>query len=441
MNVRFLLYSLLTSIGLYFILWLIYFEQVQNTLIFFTSATFMLLYHVLLISSASIKNVKSEIFVFYIIFIFLFTGIFNAIFIDHRGDNFEFTGSDSLTYEKYSLKSLEFGYFEGLTHFLEESKYGYDDVGMIAYLSFLYRIVNDPLFPRFVNVLISIFTLLMIYSLARSCLEDDTAVVASLMFGAASYNVFYMASGLKETLFVFFIILSIYLYRSYHVFKKSRYLILAFVVSLFVFFFRIPTALFLIFSIAGAEFIRKSKSLIRVVSIGIIGASIVAAYAIASREFGGYFIFLNPDFQQTEEVSSGILFKLIGFVAGIFGPFPTIPTIAGKEADSLWAASLILKAFISIYAVYGAYLAFKTKKPILLVCVIFCLFNILALITIGKTFKVRYIIPYLPLFFLLAGYGYDKIVRHSEYRFLKKSVLPVNIGVLLLILFWNILRI
>lgn len=441
MNARFLLYSLLVSIGLYFVLWLVYFEQIQNTLVFFTSAIFMLMYHLILILSVYIKNAKSEVFVIYVVFVFLLTGIFNAIFIDHRGDNFEFTGSDSLTYERYSLAATEFGYFEGVQDFVESSKYGYDDAGMIYYLSFLYRIIKDPLFPRFVNVFLSILTVFMMYSLARTFLEDQTARIMTLMFGAASYTVYYMASGLKETLFVFLIILSLYCYKLYRVDKKKQYIWYMVLAVASIFLFRIPVALFLLFAIIGSEVLRKSKSVTTILVVTSIAVLVIVVYVVIFRAFGQYLYYLNPETQGTEVMPSGLLFRAIAVIVGFFGPFPNIPTVAGKEADSLWAASLILKGFVSVYFVYGIFLGLKTKHPILLVSVLFCSLNLLSLVAIGKVFKVRYIMPYLPLFFLLAGYAYDTITNNEKYKVLKQLILPVNIGVVLLFLLWNILRI
>lgn len=441
MNSRFLIYALASTCGLFLVAYLLYGSDISSLNVFLVSFSFVFFYYAILIISSNFGHVKNEIFMFSLIFVLIYTAIFNGLYIDHRGDNFEFTGSDSTTYDYYATEATNYSYFEGLVNFVEDSRYGYDDAGMIAYLSFLYRVVNDPLFPRLVNVLIAALTTFLLYRMARNTLQENTAFLIAIIFGTASYTVYYISSGLKETVFTLFVVLTFYFYKRYIKNPGIGNFLLIVLSIAPIFLFRVPVAAFLILSVAMAEMFRLKASMavwlvLLVVLIGVV--SYFTPYVNVLIQYTGK---VNYNINPEGTVSKGPLLTLVVIAAGFFGPFPTIPATPGHEADSLWAASLILKSFISIYFIYGVVLVVKSKNPFLVAASLFCLLTILSLIFINNTFKVRYAIPYLPLFFLVAGYGYDTLTTSAGHTFMKKTIAPVNILVLGLLLFWNILRI
>lgn len=441
MNSRFLTYSFAATCGLYLLVYLLYYEAMVSFNVFLVSFSFVFFYYMILLLASGFKRVRNEVFVITMIFILVYTAIFNWLYVDHRGDNFEFTGSDSTTYHYYAIEATHFSYFEGIVNFVEDSKYGYDDSGMIAYLSFLYRIVNDSLFPRLINVLIGLFTAFLLYRIARQILLEKTAFLIAIIYGSASYTIYYISSGLKETIFTLFVVMAFYFYRRYVKSLNMTNLVPMALSIIPIFLFRIPVAVILILAIGLAElFNRKGSTVVWV--LGGMFLLVVINYAtpyieILIRYAGA----TNLNIDEQETVSRGPLLTLIVIASGIFGPFPTIPATPGHEADSLWAASLILKSMLSIYFVYGCVLVMKSKNAFLMAASIFSILTILSLISIDNTFKVRYVMPYLPLFFLVAGYGFDTIVNSTGYSFMKKTIAPVNILILFLLLFWNILRV
>lgn len=443
MSVKFLFTSLLATLFIYTGLIFGYVTEVDgNFNIYYVSLTHLLIYYSILLIYFRRELMQEHYFKYSLLFIgLLYVGIFNYLYYSHTGTFFEFTGSDSTTYHKYALISLEQGYFKGLSNFIFFSKYGFDDAGMVAYLSLLYQIIESPLFPRIINVFLNLFTTILIYRIAREYVAKHRAVVTSLIYGMASYTLYYASSGLKETIFIFILVWTFYSYFLFNNRKNVWFLIQTIVLAVLLLFFRVPVAIFALTSIGFTEFIKRGLSFRKIFPLIMVFGALLALLILNLNEFIHYLFLRNPIvYEASANGGQSMFVQAVSIFSAIFGPLPTFIPVPGSEADTIWSVSLVLKAFLSIYFVYSIYFAFKRKNYTLIAMVVICLLHIIGLIIVIRAFKLRYVIPYLPFFFILSAYAYET-VRIYRFDTLKKFVLPVNAVVFLMMLFWNILRI
>lgn len=442
MSTKFLLNSFLATLFLYIFIFLKFTKKELVPLdIFLTCFSFVFLYYFILLITSKNNILSNEtLIVGSTLFIgFLYMFLFNTLFYNYTGAYFEFTGSDSTIYQHYSLRALRYDYFDGLIHFIKTTRYSFDDVGMIAYLSFFYRIIESTLFTRTINVLINSFTALLIYKTSLRFLTNKTALIVSIIYGIASYTVYYVSSGLKEIVFTFFVVASFFFYSKYCEIKKTKFLFYSLGFSLILLLFRIPIALFVLMSISFTEFFYKNWSVKKLIFLILI-TGISLYLVLINLEVIVLYLRATNQAEDSGIYNTGLLFNVLVVLSGFFGPFPTILPLFDYRDSSLWAPSLILKVFVSIYFIYGVYLVFKNKVSFLVCTATMCLLTIVSLIIAQATFKVRYIIPYLPLFFIIVGYANDVFSNTKEYPFLKKTILPVNFVLIVFIYYWNILR-
>ena len=442
MNYRFLLSVLVSTIGVYLFTYS-YLEDavVDHTILLVLSLHIFLFYFFSIFISRRNMFSPKGIFVFVFLFSILFVGLFNYLFFIDTGSFFEFTESDSTLYHEFATITLNYGFFEGIQNFMIFSRFDYDDAGMIAYLSIFYRVIEHPLFVRFVNVIIHASTVCLIYKISRCYLKENTSALVSLIYGMSSFAIYYVSSGMKETVFTFLVVLSFYNYSLYKNNGGNLALFKAFIFSAMILFFRIPVALFLFLSFAIVEFwfnkISITKTLVVFLSVSTLIVLVVSNYSLLEH----YLSLGNPNENAVSSLSPGFSFKLLVVIAGFFGPFPTFIPVDGYKDDSIWAATLILKVFLSIYFIFGVFFAYKWKHSYMTVLVLFCLLNIFGLVLVDNTFKVRYILPYIPLFLIVVGYAYDVMTfSANSYAVERKLILPINLILLVVMFYWNILR-
>jgi len=177
--------------------------------------------------------------------------------------------------------------------------------------------------------------------------------------------------------------------------------------------------------------------LIILVTIGILFYVLFKEYLVR------YTPFIRDVLAYKETVfEHGILFSgTVGVVTGIFGPFPTLIPMPGKESISIFAGSLILKVFISAYFVIGTYFAYKDRNAIALGLAAFCLMEIGGLIYLLESFEFRLNFHHIGFFVLIAIYGFEKLeTSKSEYQGLKKLIFTGNLALAGAIFAWNVLR-
>ncbi|MEL7146735.1 MAG: hypothetical protein AAFO69_10230, partial [Bacteroidota bacterium] len=225
--------------------------------------------------------------------------------------------------------------------------------------------------------------------------------------------------------------------------KKTIALIVGVLAMCCILFFRIPLIIFMIVSVMSGEFLRSGFNAQKIVAVFMIVGALLVAIFIFSEAIG-FYLRRGNNVQYTDVEKAKKINPTLVFAAGVFGPFPTVIPNVEKESEdvSVYAPSLILKMYYSIYFVLSLYFLFKERKFSFIPIFAFCWIEILALSLIDSTFKLRYSFPHIPFFIVCAFYSIYYL--HEKYpdkhHFLKQSILLGNIGLTLLVFMWNILR-
>ena len=379
---------------------------------------------------------------------FLYNFIYGIVYVyliyDYSGLFFQFIPSDAPLYDRFGRIVAEKNILDGVRYLVETTKYGMDDMGMVYYVSFLYKIVQSPLIVKFANLFINSLCAYLIYNISRKIIVEKYAKFAALVFAISSYNIWFLLSGLKEPLMLLFILICFKYYIDFITKKKISYLLLSFLIALSMFLFRIPILLMLLLSITLSELFRLKISPYKIF-LGALSLSIVSYYIYTNIDLL-YFYASVSNWAFTGEAAwkeeNASLFLVI--LSGIYGPFPTITPIEFHYYHdvSVYANGLIVKMFFSFYFICSFYFIFKNKTYTLYAPAIFCIIEILALIFIEQTFKLRFAFIHFPIVFILSVYGISCISKHiNKYKILTKINLISNICILMLIFAWNFLRV
>jgi hypothetical protein len=328
---------------------------------------------------------------------------------------------------------------------------GIDNYGFPIYVSLLYRVFDTPLIVNLANAFLNTFTTYFNYKIGRHFLSKQNACIAALIFGLATYSIYYQASGLKETLMIFLIIGSFHFYYKYLSSQKIIYFIYALIWCLTIFFFRVPLVFFLLLAFLYTEASRMKffaklaklkfnyKTLIFITVIITIGATLLyTKFKLLSRYFS--LIILAGEIREATFSQGAIFVYVTSFLAGILGPFPTIIPHAHNMNLSVLSGSLIVKVFLSIYFIFGVYVGFKNKfiMPIAL----FSLMEIGALSYVMESFEFRKCYPHIPFVILVSIYGFQYIANSKQKYLLWKIAFRLYIPFITFFMFlWNYLRI
>lgn len=416
-------------------------RMTHNTDLFFVNFLYIFIYSIVMLTLTSMKsyNESKLIYIsvsinlfFMLIYIFL---IYNA-----TGLFFHFNNSDSLMYDDFGRWAAEHDLFEGIKNIIKKSRFFYDDMGFIFFISIFYRIIDSPLIIKFVNIFINVISVILIFRISKQFMTEKYAFSAALIFGISSYNIWLLISGLKEPLMILLITLTFYFYYKYTTLNKIKYLIYFSITASSMLFFRIPVFIFLGLTFVSSFILIKSKIFYKILFLIIITFLLVVAYNYYSDVLITYLNRTNP-VKDIQDVRLARMSLSLVALSGIFGPFPTIIPFSGSEDVSIYGPSLLFKVFLSPYFLFSIYIALKEKKYIILPLIFFCFIQIFSLVILNQTFKMRY--SYLHFPFLITSSLFVIYILNEykyKYRILRKIITLNHIFLIGFVFLWNYLR-
>lgn len=361
------------------------------------------------------------------------------IFYVFSGELFEFYGSDSRAYYRWSQETLNHQFLRGLDLFLQNNKnLTLDDLGQVSYLSIVFRISNSILFQRAVNLVVFILTFIFLYNFNRDYFTSKTSMIIVILALVNGISLYYASSGLKEMLFFLVILGSIY---SYNKFEQSGRNIFIFYALFFLFstlFFRIATFFMLMASLGVVLGLYGNKIIRYILLITLVyaGALVLSLYSPKL-----IMLFSSDNLESSiMQARLGSLYKPFIIISGIVGPFPSIQPNALNAASAFWAPTLVVKNLLGFRFTLGMLNLLKRGNPVLQAICIFILINLVALIFINQTLKVRYFIPFLPFYYMIALSTFEPRLLSVRVRRLIRFEPVYVIVVVLLIVGWNLLR-
>jgi len=325
--------------------------------------------------------------------------------------------------------------------------YQIDDLGFCFFIRFLYSIIPSTLFVKIFNFIFNLFSAIFLFYISSFFLKKDNAILGTLIICMSLIYVFYQSSGLKETLMVFIINGTYYFYYKYITNKKISNILFIALMGFLLVFFRPVLFAFIIASIIINEVlfskIKNYKKILIIIPLFLICIIVYMQFTELFTKFTDLAQNGAEDLALTDvKQSSSIKFIFYStIVCGIFGPLPTF--ISNTNINStLYAGSLFLKSFLSIYFVFGFFWAIRNKNYFIMPILIYTLFETIGLISVLDTFETRKALPHIPFVILIGVYGYEHFKEIAiKFPVSKIAVKFLHVVVAFLTFFWTLLRV
>jgi hypothetical protein len=414
--------------------WPIYFNNLAQTVCYFS-----VIFVCLKVKTITQSKLYALVFSYSLIFVLLNLSLFYSF----TGRSFEFTGSDSAFYDDVANIMADMKIVQSIKWFLLGPKFGFDDLGFPLYLSFIYRAFDTPIMGRLINVVLNAGTAIFLYKIAKRFMAIRLAAISAVVFGTASYTVYYQSSGLKESLMLTLIIYSYLNYCRYVERPNIRHLCKCLFPAFALAFFRVPLVFFILISIGLSEILKNKKRISAVILGGIVLVSTLIGTIYFEEKLISYEQKYNTVLRERGDrpEDASLLLRGTAVGAGLFGPFPTIVPAYENEDTAMHAPSLVLKGFLSIYFIFALFFVLKYKDYSFAPLMLFALIHIISLTYLVHTLKMRNQFPAFPFIILGAFYTIGILSKHPEHTIIKKIINVCNICVVpVVFFFWNFLR-
>ncbi len=277
----------------------------------------------------------------------------------------------------------------------------------------LFKFFHDPLFAgRFLSVIAGLFTLLGVFFLSKKVFNIKTAFWASLLYVVTPYTVFFDRMALVDSMLSGFTVwvafFAIWLINSL---RLDLSMILGYLLGAAVL-TKTPGMLNLFLlpiTIIGFKSKGGSHTLVRLVILW--GVAIIVALAIYNL------LRLGPNFHMLSSRNADYVFSPLELMGRPLDPFiPHFHDIADWFPKLFTWPILLCIAMGIIYILFGIWKQ-SFKGPMLLGAgvLLWAFIPLLLNMAFLKTFTARYLLPSVPLFLTVAGFGVTKILPRLAY--------------------------
>ena len=408
-----------------------------GTILAFVSQMSLLMYYV-----RDEKREYSDVTLFFTVFAYsLMLGVFFMTLSQYfSGDTFMLSKMDAMLYYKGSMRAYDIGFTENVKRIM--SVKSFDDWGAYTYDSFLMSIIPSKYFLNLSYMLAGAISSVLLFRIDCHFMPESYAFVAALAYGTSSFLITFECTFLKEPLFVFLIICSMYhLCKGIH--KESSYAYLfAFFFLFLLFFFRPAVAAFVILSFGIYVAIKQHGSALSIFMY--IAAALV--FIVSLKYMMDMADRYSSGAEEKAELSgnaksySGGFNLFVNLFGGFFGPFPTLFTKheSGPSTIVFYSASLTYRLFMIFPFLGGIYLIFKNKVIALLPVSIFILVEMLATGMVNASLELRKVMPHIPFTYIVSFYGLSQWRESKILQRIPDALMYcVAIGILLL---WNVIK-
>ena len=383
---------------------------------------------------------EKTLFVIVLIYSILLGVVFMSLSEYFDGDTFMLTKKDAMLYYKGSMRANDVGFIENAAYIMKVRDF--DDWGAFLYDSFLMSIIPSKFFLNFSYMLTGAISSVLLFRIGRHYMPEAYAFVGAMAYGTSSFLIMFHCTFLKESLFVFLVICTLYhLCMGMH--QENNHAYPFAVLFLFLlFFFRPAVAAFVILSFAVYVAVKQHGSALSfffylAVIVGLV-ISLKYMMDMADRYSTSYDE--KTELSGNAKAYSGGFNVFVNLFGGFFGPFPTLFTKheTGPSTIQYYGAGLTYRLFMIFPFLGGLYLIIKNKVLELFPIVIFILVEMLATGMIAASLELRKVMPHIPLTYIVSFYGLSKWQESKVLqRFPNALVFSVAIGILLL---WNVIK-
>ena len=380
------------------------------------------------------------LFIYHVAFAFLMRGVDVAVY----GDPLGYSAADARFYmycgEHYGNLPLS-----DLLSQLSLDGYMLDDFGypIIVWLSYhLFGSAYGLNAVIFLNGVVIASGSYYLYRLSLYFLPLSYAKLVAIIWGMMPFAIFTSAAGLKENFFAFFVVVTFYAFYSFLKHRNVLYLFVCLLALSCTFLFRLAIGYFAILSLLSYYFVnsRFVRRHIKLCVVLILLASCVF-FPVVTRSVlqqRGY------EYEaQTEGVAErtaetgGLIAVVTNVVSGFVGPIPNIVASDAQKRTYItrYSYTPFLKIVISYFFLCGLYRIVKRRETCITPFFVFVVLNVVMMIFTFFSMHDRYHWPAIPLFLVIAAWGYVRTAESLHWRTaLYKTYL---LGVVLLILMFN----
>ncbi len=386
---------------------------------------------------------KNQLIFIFVTYSILVITILNIISFNYNNDFFVFNSIDAVFYNDIAIQ-MNKEYNISKVMFLLQNEIGYADIGMPLLLSFLYEIVESNLILNLLYITVGIYIALLIYNISSFYMSKRYSFLCSLSYSLSSYTLYYFATGLKEPVLIFLVLLSIYIYLKRIYFKNKIFLnslILLSIPLVLILFFRPIISIFLIISFMASYFFKLKSKGYKVFFIFVILFFVGLSFPILMQEStyfltgGSFESMIDNRLNYSTLIKGGVEFTYFtNVVSGIFGPFPNFDS--SNIRLSIFASGLVFKSFLSIFFLLSLVTIIRNKIVQFYPLLIFIFLEIISLVLIIEALELRKSLPHIPVFFILSFWCLYKL----DLEGLKKKKYIINSYFTLIIvamIIWN----
>ena len=383
---------------------------------------------------------EKTLFVIVLIYSILLGVVFMSLSEYFDGDTFMLTKKDAMLYYKGSMRANDVGFIENAAYIMKVRDF--DDWGAFLYDSFLMSIIPSKFFLNFSYMLTGAISSVLLFRIGQHYMPEAYAFVGAMAYGTSSYLIMFHCTFLKESLFVFLVICTLYhLCKGIHQ-ENSHAYPFAVLFLFLLFFFRPAVAAFIIISFAVYIAVKQHGSALSfffylAVIVGLV-ISLKYMMDMADRYSTSYDE--KTELSGNAKAYSGGFNVFVNLFGGFFGPFPTLFTKheTGPSTIQFYGAGLTYRLFMIFPFLGGLYLILRNRVLEMLPITIFVLVEMLATGMIAASLELRKVMPHMPLTYIVSFYGLSKWQESKVLqRFPNALVFGVAIGILLL---WNVFK-
>ena len=344
-------------------------------------------------------------------------------YIYMTGLPFEYGAQDSLFYDAIArdLATRGFAHYESVMQGLSPSDRGYP-----TYLGIVYMLSGKSiLVARLIKALISAFTCVLIYKLAKRNFGGSIGCIAGIFSMLMPNLIYYCGLHLKETEMVFLTVA--FVERADYVLRSKKYnlfnIIIPALLASSMFFFRTVLGAVAIGALGGTIVFSDSKQVGwgRRIMLGICLIAVIG-YFLGNRvtievqtvwEASGESQQRSLEY-RTERQGGNKFAKYAGtavFAPMIFiMPYPTMINIEDQENQQLMNGSNFVKNITAFFTMLGVFVLFYRKKWKKHMLILSFLIGYLAVIALSPfAHSDRFHMPCLPFALIIAAYGLSQM--------------------------------
>jgi len=380
-----------------------------------------------------------------------FVGMYLMVSIYYTDDTFWGDYTDPFVYANISDKIVRenISTIDIPSYLISHYRWGYDDWGAPIIQSSILKIVPSKHFLFLFQIILGTIASLALFSIGKKIMKIDYAYIGALSYALSSFSLYYYGSYRKESIMVFFVIITFYFFYRYLASKTIFYLGISFLFSLSMFLFRPPVAVFFWVGTLSFFVFRNGFNSKFLLASAVFLIIIGMAYSVILDNFNRFTT--GGDITKGENYIHATSFSIfVSCISSMTGPFPQLLQIGiNKFSNLAMNGSGLLFKFLLFFAFWkGFLLCIRNREENVIPVYIFCILEMIGLAIVNDGLELRKAMPHIPLFYVAAFWfmsqyddDVDDTILRSPYYIWSNRVFSFCIGIVFIAsLFWNTLR-